>query len=196
MFGLYLSLRDVQRVEGCNKHVCCPDPSLIACCRPVAICLRAQATSGDTVLGRNPFRTTLKPWLKPLFVGIYQGIIIPGFLRWCRILSIHSSHNTVPHVGRLKGLDEAFLVNACQIPGSQWYQCNLTLALWYLFSSWRWQEMQWTARMPHLGDQKKSTCGGVGNPTGQRALFRFQVRKWPKLGRFKGDFLGVDWNPC
>ena len=27
---------------------------------------------------------------KPLFVGIYQRIIIPGFLRWCRILSIHS----------------------------------------------------------------------------------------------------------
>ena len=30
-----------------------------------------------TVDGRNPFRTTLKPWLKPLFVGIYRGILIP-----------------------------------------------------------------------------------------------------------------------
>ena len=40
--------------------------------------------------GRNPFRTTLKPWLKPLFAGIYRGNISPVCLRWCRILSIHS----------------------------------------------------------------------------------------------------------
>ena len=32
----------------------------------------------------------MKPWLKPLFVGIYRGIIIPGFLGRCRISSIHS----------------------------------------------------------------------------------------------------------
>ena len=25
-----------------------------------------------------------------MFVGIYKGIMIPGFLRWCRISSIHS----------------------------------------------------------------------------------------------------------
>ena len=30
--------------------------------------------SGHTVDERNPFRTTLKPYLKPLFVGIYVGI--------------------------------------------------------------------------------------------------------------------------
>ena len=35
-------------------------------------------------------RTTLKPWLKPQFVGVYRGIIIPGFLSRCRISSIHS----------------------------------------------------------------------------------------------------------
>ena len=28
---------------------------------------------GLAVHGRNPFRTTLKPWLQPLFVGIYRG---------------------------------------------------------------------------------------------------------------------------
>ena len=28
---------------------------------------------------------------EPLFVGFYRGIIIPGFLTWCRISSIHSS---------------------------------------------------------------------------------------------------------
>ena len=32
-----------------------------------------------TVDGRNPFRTTLKPWLKSLFVAICSGII-QGFL--------------------------------------------------------------------------------------------------------------------
>ena len=32
----------------------------------------------------------MKPWLKPLLVGIYRGIMIPEFLRWCRISSLHS----------------------------------------------------------------------------------------------------------
>ena len=39
--------------------------------------------------GRNPFRTTLKPEGK-LFVGLYRGIIIAGFLRWCITSTIHS----------------------------------------------------------------------------------------------------------
>ena len=46
---------------------------------------------------------------KPLFVCVYRGIIISGFLRWCRILSIHSTswakprpadvHTPLPLVG-------------------------------------------------------------------------------------------------
>ena len=32
---------------------------------------------------------------KPLFVGIYRGIIILEFLRWCRILFVHSSGGLV-----------------------------------------------------------------------------------------------------
>ena len=36
-----------------------------------------------------------EPSLQSLFVGIYRRIIIPGFPRWCRILSIHS-RMTVP----------------------------------------------------------------------------------------------------
>ena len=47
--------------------------------------------------GRNPFRwepvdtvASLKPWLKPLFAGIYRGIISSGFLRECRISSTPS----------------------------------------------------------------------------------------------------------
>ena len=43
-----------------------------------------------TVDGRNALRTNLKPWLKPLLVGIYRGMVIPGILRWCIILAIHS----------------------------------------------------------------------------------------------------------
>ena len=32
----------------------------------------------------------VEPMRNHCFVGIYGGIIIPGFLRWCRISSIHS----------------------------------------------------------------------------------------------------------
>ena len=42
----------------------------------------------NTVDGRNP--APLGNHGKPLFVGIYKKIIIPRFLRWCRISSIHS----------------------------------------------------------------------------------------------------------
>ena len=31
-----------------------------------------EAKRIHTVDGQNPFRTTLKPWLNPLFVGIYR----------------------------------------------------------------------------------------------------------------------------
>ena len=49
------------------------------------------APFGETYNGwlRNPFAPTLKPWLKPLLVGVYRGIMIPWVLRWCRILSIN-----------------------------------------------------------------------------------------------------------
>ena len=43
---------------------------------------------GGTVDGRNP--APLSNHWKPVFVGIYRGIIIPGLLRWCRISSIYS----------------------------------------------------------------------------------------------------------
>ena len=42
----------------------------------------------STVDGRNP--APLGNHGKPLSVGIYRGIIISGFLRRCRILSIHT----------------------------------------------------------------------------------------------------------
>ena len=43
----------------------------------------------NTVDGRNraPPKSNHET---PLFVGIYRGVNIPGFLRWCRIASIHS----------------------------------------------------------------------------------------------------------
>ena len=42
-----------------------------------------------TVGGQNyaPIETIKQP----LFVGIYRGIMVPGFFRWCRISSIHST---------------------------------------------------------------------------------------------------------
>ena len=45
----------------------------------------------DTSCGwAKSVRTTWKPWSKPLSMGIYRQFIIPGFLRWCRVSSIHS----------------------------------------------------------------------------------------------------------
>ena len=42
--------------------------------------------------------TTLKPWLKPLFVGLCRGNrIILGLLGWCRISSIHTPQVMIPH---------------------------------------------------------------------------------------------------
>ena len=53
--------------------------------------LRQPGIPRATVAGRNPFRTTLKPWETMTFVGIYSELFfIPGFFGWWRILSIHS----------------------------------------------------------------------------------------------------------
>ena len=49
---------------------------------------------------RNPFRARLKPWLKPLFTGIYRGIISPGCLRWFEI-DFDGSLASVPSVQAL-----------------------------------------------------------------------------------------------
>ena len=44
-----------------------------------------------------------------MFVGIYRAIILPGFLRWCRISSIHSSTPKRQPV-------EVSVFQACQLP--------------------------------------------------------------------------------
>ena len=47
---------------------------------------------GHTVDGRNPMRTTWKPWVKPWLVGIYRGIeAFHGFLGGAKWMSIHSA---------------------------------------------------------------------------------------------------------
>ena len=51
-------------------------------------------------------KSCLKPCLKPWFVGIHWGIVIPGINRWCRISSIHSM--TGKHVPRtIQGFHQA-----------------------------------------------------------------------------------------
>ena len=45
--------------------------------------------------GRNPFRTTLTPRLKQLLAGIYRGIIIPGFFRWCEMDFVHPQNSMI-----------------------------------------------------------------------------------------------------
>ena len=61
----------------------------------VAVKVKIDSGFGSfpTVDGRNPF-APLGNHGKSFFIGIYRGTIIPGFLRWCRISSIHSrSHS-------------------------------------------------------------------------------------------------------
>ena len=55
--------------------------------------VRKAATGGLPYCGWTESCTTLKPWLKPLFVDIYRGIIIPGFLGWCKMDPFTVSQN-------------------------------------------------------------------------------------------------------
>ena len=50
--------------------------------------------SGGAILWMDEILHHFESWLKPLLVGIYRGIIIPGFVMWCRILSIHIFSST------------------------------------------------------------------------------------------------------
>ena len=52
---------------------------------------KAYRLRSHTVDGRNP--APLGNHGKPLFVGVYRGSIIKGFLRLCRISSMHSMAN-------------------------------------------------------------------------------------------------------
>ena len=73
--------RDRNPTESPWKSDC---PNLTSCGELVFL-----ADLCDTVEGRNPFRTTLKPW-ETVVRWYLQGILMPWLLRWCRILSIHS----------------------------------------------------------------------------------------------------------
>ena len=55
---------------------------------PEAEMLHGTCRRNPTVDGQNP--APLGNRGTQVSVGIYRGIIIPGFLRWCRNLSIHS----------------------------------------------------------------------------------------------------------
>ena len=54
------------------------------------ICISGTIHMINTVDGRNPATHHFKTMGNLLFVGIYRGIIIPGFPGQCRISSIHS----------------------------------------------------------------------------------------------------------
>ena len=58
----------------------------------------------DAICGWTKSCTTLKP----LFVGIYSGIIILGFLGWCRISSIHSMGRKLKIPCQQPGLHPSF----------------------------------------------------------------------------------------
>ena len=46
--------------------------------------------SPPTVGGRNPAPLGIHE--KPLFIGIYRGLILPGFLRWCEMDFVHPQY--------------------------------------------------------------------------------------------------------
>ena len=84
-----------KRIE--EGHAACVDAHIPkharirSCPAPMLVCqwlVWYGIGMGHTVDGRNPAQ--LGNHGKSLFVGIYRGIIIPGFLRWCTISSIHS----------------------------------------------------------------------------------------------------------
>ena len=61
-------------------------------------CHRMNHPNGNTVDGRNPLCTTLKPWLKPLLVWYFQGNrSIPRFVRCCRFRpsTVRACQNTL-----------------------------------------------------------------------------------------------------
>ena len=57
-----------------------------------------QRSTVDTVDGRNP--APLGNHKKPLSVGIYKGIIIPGLLGWCEMDFVHPQYVRVLFDGR------------------------------------------------------------------------------------------------
>ena len=58
----------------------------------------SRVLARNTVDGQNP--APLGNHGKPFFVGIHRGIIILGFLVWCRILSIHSISGIHPEASQ------------------------------------------------------------------------------------------------
>ena len=53
-----------------------------------------------------------------MFVGIYRKIIIPGFLRWCRIASIHST-SSFDHALRVRARSMAALLRGVTCAGKK-----------------------------------------------------------------------------
>ena len=42
--------------------------------------------------GRNPFRTTWKPWLKPFFIGTGESDHVSVSERWCEMDFVHPQY--------------------------------------------------------------------------------------------------------
>ena len=109
------------------------------------------------------------------FVGIYMGIMIPGFLRWCRISSIHSmnqgfrSPRAVPSSPRWLGLKSGHPRPSATAASSSHEEL------------WRFG----TATSAPLSQATYETEGGWGGGVGGRvlALFSFSLGGWVGVGR-------------
>ena len=57
---------------------------------------RKLSKSKPFVFCKIQFTPLKQPWLTLLFVGIYRGINIPGFLRWCELDFVHPQYLQAP----------------------------------------------------------------------------------------------------
>ena len=111
--------------------------------------------------GRNPIRTTLKPWLKRLFVGICRGIIISGFLnggaKWIsqpsavarKSSELGQKHSaTEPLREQMNQLMEA-MFNTHKARGTNFRAVeDVTCTTW-----WRSSDVNWVPQLGALLDQ-------------------------------------------
>ena len=91
-----------------------------------------QAEAGGERVVANSISHHLRNHGKPLFVGIYRGMIVPGILMWCRISSIHSSSGGLCLTKSSWGLGGR--EGRGREPQKNTYICS---ALWGLFGRFR-----------------------------------------------------------
>ena len=160
---------------------CCPLP------RPPRLFWLVGCFAVDTLYsGWTQSCTTLKPWLKPLFVGIYRGIIgiiLPGATWTSQPSTIGSPPppSVVFLVGGLFCRDRARLPSAPQNPSGSFADPSRAPGPRSAsqIARWAWRQSPRPQLLPSFGASARSRARG-------------DVGKWPWLGAV-GWWLGGLW---